>query len=129
MPTYEYSCTKCGEHVEVAQSFRDDPLTKCPSCGGKLRKVFGNVGIVFKGSGFYKTDSRTSQKAHSSSSSEKESASSESSSSTPSSDSSKSSDSKTTDSKSGDKKPGDSKSSDSKKKESSGASAKSSAVS
>jgi putative FmdB family regulatory protein len=58
MPTYEYACTSCGEHLEVVQSFRDDSLTECPACGGPLRKVFGSIGIVFKGSGFYKTDSR-----------------------------------------------------------------------
>jgi putative FmdB family regulatory protein len=58
MPTYEYACKSCGEHLEVVQSFRDDALTECPACGGKLRKVFGNIGIAFKGSGFYKTDSR-----------------------------------------------------------------------
>jgi putative FmdB family regulatory protein len=59
MPTYEYSCTQCGEHFDVVQSFRDDPLTECQLCGGQLRKVFGSIGIVFKGSGFYKTDSRS----------------------------------------------------------------------
>src|SRR3954453_6424642 len=58
MPTYEYACKNCGEHVEVVQSFKDDPLTECPACGGPLRKVFAPVGIVLKGSGFYKTDSR-----------------------------------------------------------------------
>ena len=58
MPTYEYACKACGEHLEVVQSFRDDPLTECPHCGGELRKVFGAIGIAFKGSGFYKTDSR-----------------------------------------------------------------------
>ena|SRR5258705_2912088 len=59
MPTYEYRCNSCGEHLEVVQSFSDDPLTKCPNCGKKaLRKVFSPVGIVFKGSGFYKTDNR-----------------------------------------------------------------------
>jgi putative FmdB family regulatory protein len=58
MPTYEYACKKCEEHVEVVQSFKDEPLTECPSCGGTLRKVFSPVGIVLKGSGFYKTDSR-----------------------------------------------------------------------
>ncbi len=63
MPTYEYACSKCGEHLEVVQSFRDDPLKKCPACGGRLKKVFGAVGIVFKGSGFYKTDSRNGSKA------------------------------------------------------------------
>src|SRR3954452_16410368 len=58
MPTYEYRCKDCGEHLEVVQSFTDDALTECPACGGTLRKVFGNIGITFKGSGFYKTDSR-----------------------------------------------------------------------
>jgi len=60
MPTYEYACRSCGEHLEVVQSFRDDPLTVCPNCGAALRKVFSPVGIVFKGSGFYKNDSRES---------------------------------------------------------------------
>ena len=59
MPTYEYACKNCGEHLEVVQSFRDDPLTECPKCQGPLRKVFSPVGIAFKGSGFYKTDSRS----------------------------------------------------------------------
>jgi putative FmdB family regulatory protein len=63
MPTYEYACTSCGQHVEAVQSFSDDPLTTCPSCGGTLRKVFAPVGIVLKGSGFYKTDSRSSTNA------------------------------------------------------------------
>jgi putative FmdB family regulatory protein len=63
MPTYEYRCKSCGEHVEVVQSFKDDPLTECPACGGPLRKVFGNIGIAFKGSGFYKNDSRTAAKS------------------------------------------------------------------
>ena len=58
MPTYEYQCKSCGEPLEVVQSFTDDALTVCPACGGVLKKVFGNVGIVFKGSGFYKNDSR-----------------------------------------------------------------------
>jgi len=63
MPTYEYRCTACEEHLEVVQSFKDEPLTKCPNCGKKaLRKVFSPVGIVFKGAGFYKTDSRGSGK-------------------------------------------------------------------
>ncbi len=62
MPTYEYACTSCGEHAEVVQSFRDDPLTSCPACGGPLRKVFGSIGVVFKGSGFYKNDSRPAAK-------------------------------------------------------------------
>ncbi|HEU5034325.1 MAG TPA: FmdB family zinc ribbon protein [Mycobacteriales bacterium] len=60
MPTYQYACTSCGERLEVVQKFSDDPLTICPSCAGALRKVFSPVGVVFKGSGFYKTDSRTS---------------------------------------------------------------------
>jgi len=63
MPTYEYACRHCGEHLEVVQSFSDDALTECPACGGSLRKVFGSVGIVFKGSGFYKTDSRSTTTA------------------------------------------------------------------
>ncbi|MET0880112.1 MAG: FmdB family zinc ribbon protein [Acidimicrobiales bacterium] len=61
MPTYEYKCRDCGHQLEVVQSFTDDTLTKCPSCRKKaLRKVFSPVGIAFKGSGFYKTDSRSS---------------------------------------------------------------------
>ncbi len=58
MPTYQYTCTESGEPVEVVQKFTDDPLTVCTACGGRLRKVFSPVGIVFKGSGFYRTDSR-----------------------------------------------------------------------
>jgi putative FmdB family regulatory protein len=63
MPTYEYVCTECGEGLEVVQSFHDDPLTICPACEGRLRKLFSPVGVVFKGSGFYKTDSRGKQPA------------------------------------------------------------------
>ncbi len=63
MPTYQYACTDCAERLEKVQKFTDDPLTVCPSCGGRLRKVFSPVGIVFKGSGFYRTDSRKDQKA------------------------------------------------------------------
>jgi putative FmdB family regulatory protein len=75
MPTYEYACKQCGEHLEVVQSFKDEPLTTCPACGGSLRKVFGAIGISFKGSGFYKTDSRPAAKREKSeSSSEKSSA-------------------------------------------------------
>jgi putative FmdB family regulatory protein len=59
MPTYEYACKSCGEHLEVVQSFKDDALTICPRCEGPLRKVFGSIGISFKGSGFYRTDSRS----------------------------------------------------------------------
>ena len=58
MPTYEYACRSCGTHLEVVQRFDDEPLSDCPGCGGQLRKVFGSIGISFKGSGFYKTDSR-----------------------------------------------------------------------
>ena len=58
MPTYQYRCTECGEDLEVVQKFSDEPLTVCPACQGALRKVFSPVGIVFKGSGFYRTDSR-----------------------------------------------------------------------
>jgi putative FmdB family regulatory protein len=58
MPTYEYACTECGKHIEVVQSMSDAPLTICATCGGRLRKVFSPIGIVFKGSGFYRTDSR-----------------------------------------------------------------------
>ena len=58
MPTYEYACTACGHRLDAVQKFSDDPLTECPECGGALRKVYGAVGIVLKGSGFYKTDSR-----------------------------------------------------------------------
>jgi len=58
MPTYEYACTDCGKHVEVVQSMSDEPLTTCTVCGGRLRKVYSPIGIVFKGSGFYRTDSR-----------------------------------------------------------------------
>ena len=59
MPTYQYSCTECGHFFEQFQSFSDDALTTCPVCSGRLRKVFNAVGVVFKGSGFYRTDSRT----------------------------------------------------------------------
>lgn len=59
MPKYEYACKSCGEHLEVTQSFTDAPLTECPACGGPLRKVFSVPAIAFKGSGFYRTDSRT----------------------------------------------------------------------
>ncbi|MGI8758985.1 MAG: FmdB family zinc ribbon protein [Acidimicrobiales bacterium] len=58
MPTYEYVCRSCDAHLEVVQRFDDESLTECPSCAGSLRKVFGSIGIAFKGSGFYKNDSR-----------------------------------------------------------------------
>jgi putative FmdB family regulatory protein len=63
MPTYEYECTSCGQHIEVFQRISEDALTTCGACGGKLRKVFHPAGIVFKGSGFYATDSRSASKA------------------------------------------------------------------
>jgi putative FmdB family regulatory protein len=59
MPTYEYVCTQCGDPLEVVASIHEAALTECPACSGRLRKVFGNVGVVFKGSGFYRTDSRS----------------------------------------------------------------------
>ncbi len=67
MPTYQYACTACGHELEAVQSFSDDALTTCPECSGALRKLFGNVGVVFKGSGFYRTDSRKSDSASSAS--------------------------------------------------------------
>ncbi|MGO1050930.1 FmdB family zinc ribbon protein [Crossiella sp. CA198] len=60
MPTYQYACTECEHRFEAVQAFTDATLTECPNCSGKLRKLFGAVGIVFKGSGFYRTDSRGS---------------------------------------------------------------------
>lgn len=60
MPTYQYACTACDHRLESVQAFADDPLTQCPVCDGRLRKLFGSVGIVFKGPGFYRTDSRAS---------------------------------------------------------------------
>jgi putative FmdB family regulatory protein len=64
LPTYEYACKACGHRLDAVQSFTDDPLTECPECGGDLRKVYGAVGIAFKGSGFYKTDSRGTAKSN-----------------------------------------------------------------
>jgi putative FmdB family regulatory protein len=64
VPTYEYACTACGHRLEAVQSFTDDPLTECPECGAALRKVYSPVGIVLKGSGFYKTDSRAAAKSN-----------------------------------------------------------------
>lgn len=58
MPTYSYACTECGHRFDAVQAFTDDALTSCPQCSGRLRKLFGSVGVVFKGSGFYRTDSR-----------------------------------------------------------------------
>ena len=69
MPTYQYACTDCDHFFEVVQSFSDDALTECPECGGTLRKVYNAVGVVFKGSGFYRTDSRNTSSSSESSSS------------------------------------------------------------
>jgi putative FmdB family regulatory protein len=63
VPTYQYACTTCGAQLEVVQKFSDDPLTECPECAGRLRKVFSAVGVVFKGSGFYRNDSRSDKGA------------------------------------------------------------------
>lgn len=63
MPTYEYRCDSCGTVVEAVQGFHDAPLTQCPSCDGTLKKRFGNVGVVFKGSGFYRNDARAERKS------------------------------------------------------------------
>ncbi|MFF3483995.1 FmdB family zinc ribbon protein [Streptomyces sp. NPDC002701] len=65
MPTYQYQCTECGEGLEAVQKFTDDALTECPNCSGRLKKVFSAVGIVFKGSGFYRNDSRGSSSSSS----------------------------------------------------------------
>ncbi|WP_432195615.1 FmdB family zinc ribbon protein [Streptomyces sp. bgisy027] len=80
MPTYQYQCTECGEGLEAVQKFTDDALTECPSCQGRLKKVFSAVGIVFKGSGFYRNDSRGSSSSSSPASSKSSSASADSSS-------------------------------------------------
>jgi len=85
VPTYQYTCTDCGEPVEALQKFSDPQLTVCAACGGRLRKVFSPVGIVFKGSGFYRTDSRNGSGSRAEGTKDKQS--SESSSSTTSSDS------------------------------------------
>ncbi|ADT97975.1 MULTISPECIES: FmdB family zinc ribbon protein [Mycolicibacterium] len=69
MPTYSYACTECSNKFDVVQAFTDDSLTECPQCDGRLRKIFGKVGVVFKGSGFYRTDSREAGKSSSVSSS------------------------------------------------------------
>ncbi|MBO0679317.1 FmdB family transcriptional regulator [Mycolicibacterium sp. S2-37] len=63
MPTYSYACTECDNRFDAQQAFSDDALTECPQCNGRLRKLFGKVGVVFKGSGFYRTDSRESAKS------------------------------------------------------------------
>ena len=81
MPTYQYTCTECGEPLEAVQKFTDAPLAVCPACSGRLRKVFSAVGIVFKGSGFYRTDSRNGSSATAPASKDKDKSSAESSSS------------------------------------------------
>lgn len=63
MPTYQYACTACDHRFDAVQSFSEASLTECPECGGKLRKLYGSVGVVFKGSGFYRTDSRSENKS------------------------------------------------------------------
>ncbi|WP_415973722.1 FmdB family zinc ribbon protein [Rhodococcus sp. 077-4] len=73
MPTYSYACTECDNRFDIVQSFTDDTLTVCPACSGKLRKLFNSVGIVFKGSGFYRTDSRGGSNTASEGASEKKS--------------------------------------------------------
>ncbi|MEU8453696.1 MULTISPECIES: FmdB family zinc ribbon protein [Streptomyces] len=75
MPTYQYQCTECGEGLEAVQKFTDDALTVCPNCEGRLKKVFSAVGIVFKGSGFYRNDSRGSSSSSTPASSSKSSSS------------------------------------------------------
>jgi putative FmdB family regulatory protein len=65
VPTYSYACTECGNRFDAVQAFSDAALTECPQCQGRLRKLFGNVGVVFKGSGFYRTDSREAAKSSS----------------------------------------------------------------
>jgi putative FmdB family regulatory protein len=92
VPTYQYQCTECGEGIEAVQKFTDDALTECPNCGGRLKKVFSAVGIVFKGSGFYRNDSRGSSSSSSPAASPAKS-------STPSGTSSSSSSSSSSDSK------------------------------
>ncbi|MGA5522325.1 FmdB family zinc ribbon protein [Streptomyces pseudogriseolus] len=91
MPTYQYQCTECGEGLEAVQKFTDDALTECPNCQGRLKKVFSAVGIVFKGSGFYRNDSRGSSSSSSPASSKSSGSSSSSSSSSDSGSSSSSS--------------------------------------
>ena len=76
MPTYAYTCTECGHAFDIHQSFSDAALTECPACGGRLRKVFSSVGVVFKGSGFYRNDSRSTSSSTTSASSSSSSSSS-----------------------------------------------------
>ena len=90
MPTYSYACTECDNTFDMVQAFSDDALTECPQCEGRLRKLFGKVGVVFKGSGFYRTDSREAAKSSSKGSSNSSESSTSSGSSEKKSDSSKS---------------------------------------
>jgi putative FmdB family regulatory protein len=103
LPTYSYKCTECGTAFDIQQAFTDDSLTVCPNCGGKLRKVFTAIGVTFNGSGFYRNDSRASEKTSESSGSKSET---------------KSSESKSGESKSSESKPSESKSSGSSSSES-----------
>jgi putative FmdB family regulatory protein len=105
MPTYEYVCMSCGRHVEVVQSFSDEPLRTCEHCGGPLKRVFHPVGIVLKGSGFYSTDNRSSRSKAAAAESKKESSS-----------ETKGSESKTADAKGSESKSSGSKGSESKSK-------------
>ncbi|MFD5075808.1 FmdB family zinc ribbon protein [Streptomyces sp. NPDC058371] len=100
MPTYQYQCTECGEGLEAVQKFTDNALTECPSCEGRLKKVFSAVGIVFKGSGFYRNDSRGSSSSASPASTTKTGSSSDSKSTSSSESKSSSSDSKSSSSSS-----------------------------
>lgn len=113
MPTYQYACKECGHAFDQVQSFSDDALTECPECDGRLRKVFNAVGVVFKGSGFYRTDSRSNASAAETGSSSSESK------------SETKSDSKSGDSKSDSSSSSSSSSSDSSSSSSSSASKKS----
>jgi putative FmdB family regulatory protein len=113
VPTYSYACTECDNRFDAVQAFTDDALTTCPQCSGRLRKLFGKVGVVFKGSGFYRTDSRDGAKSSSSSSSNGDSSSSTSSSSESSSNGSKDSGSSSSSSSSSSSGDGGSKSSSS----------------
>ncbi|MDL9945809.1 zinc ribbon domain-containing protein [Gordonia sp. ABSL11-1] len=99
MPTYSYACTACDNKFDIVQSFSDDALTECPQCTGRLRKLFNSVGIVFKGSGFYRNDSRSSSSSSESSSSSSSDSSSSSSGSSTSSEKSSASSSSSSDSK------------------------------
>jgi putative FmdB family regulatory protein len=101
MPTYEYACRDCGHHLEVVQSFNDDPLQTCERCHGRLRKVFSAAGIIFKGSGYYVTDTRARARQKETSGADNSAASSDSSdSSGTSSDTSSTADTSTSESKS-----------------------------